>query len=166
MARRIGRESDDMCTRVYHEIIDARSNRRIGNVFFAFPWVKQEGIWVEPVPLILAAIAKRSELGKPTHQGAFAIDLSDVEDVEFQVSHCWMKRFRNVGCLVVEQFPRGPKLVTRVKVPSDYVRRGTLQSAIVSIPQFHLGMTWYWPTIDALETECRTNNQCRQVRKQ
>ncbi len=166
MARRISRETDDMCARVYQEISAARINREIGNVVFAFPWVKQEGNWVEPSPLILAAITKRAELGKPIKKGAFPIHLCNVEDVEFPFSHGWMKKFRSVGCLVVERFSRGSTLVTRVKVPSEYVRRNALQSALVSVPQFHLGMTWYWPTIDALETVCRDNNQVRQVRKQ
>ena len=165
MTRRTDRETDDMCARVYDEIVSARSARELGNVFFAFPWVNQGGDWVEPTPLILAAIAKRVELGKLREEGVFPIDLSNVDDVEFQVNHRWMKKFRGVNCLVVEQFPRGSKIVTRVKVPSDYVRHGTLQSAMVSIPQFHLGMTWYWPTIDALEAICRTNNSSNEAGK-
>ena len=148
--KRASKQSQLVCARIYEEIVKARRERDLSNIVFAFPRVRSHGKWQDPSALVTAAVVKRRQMpqsgGDPR---AFTITLEGVEAVEVPVDHEWMKKFRNIGCLVVEKF----KPNARVKVPGDIANALDSQTiAVVDVPPFHLSATWSWPVIEALQT--------------
>ena len=139
-----------MCARIYDEIVKARHERDLSNIVFAFPRVRTHGKWQGSGALVIAAVVKRRQMpqsgGDPR---AFTITLEGVEAIEVPVDHEWMKKFRGIGCLVVEKF----KPNARVKVPGNIANALDSQTmAVVDVPPFHLSATWNWPVIEALQT--------------
>ena len=156
--KRASKQSRLVCTQIYDEIAKARNERDLSNIVFAFPRVRTHGKWQDPGALVTAAIVKRRQMpqsgGDPR---AFTITLEGVEAVEVPVDHEWMKKFRGIGCLVVEKF----KPNTRVKVPGDIANALDSQTiAVVDVPPFHLNATWNWPMIEVLQaTAVRISEQ-------
>ena len=156
--KRASKQSHAVCAQVYKEIAKVREERDLSNIVFAFPRVRTHGKWQDPSALITAAMVKRRQM--PHSRGdirAFPITLEGVEAVEVPVDHEWMKKFRDIGCLVIEKF----KPNARVKVPGDIANSLDSQTmAVVDMPPFHLGATWNWPVIQALqETAVRISEQ-------
>ena len=147
--KRISKQSQTICAQVHDEIARSRQERSLSNVVFAFPRVMTQGKWHDPSGLIVASVVKRRKM--PQSSGdvrAFPIALEGVAAVEFPVNHEWMKKLREIGCLVVEK----SKPNARVKVPGDIADFLDTQTiAVVDVPPFHLGMTWNWPVIEALQ---------------
>ncbi|MXZ89865.1 MAG: hypothetical protein F4W95_10065 [Chloroflexi bacterium] len=151
--KRASKQSQAVCSEIYDEIAKARQDRDLSNIVFAFPRVMTAGKWQDSGASVVAAIIKRRKMpqsyGEPR---AFTITLDGVAAVEVPVDHEWMKKFRDKGCLTVYKF----KPDARVKVPGDIA--DALDShtvAIVDIPAFHLGMTWNWPAIEALQATAK-----------
>lgn len=157
--KRASKQSRAVCSAIYDEITKARRDRDLSNIVFAFPRVMTAGRWQDPGALVVAAIIKRRQMpqshGEPR---AFTITLDSVAAVEVPVDHEWMKRFREMGCLTVEK----SKPCARVKVPGDIADALDSQTvAIVDIPAFHLGMTWNWPVIEALQATAKEVSEKR-----
>ena len=157
--KRASKQSHAFCEQVYEEIAKVRQERDLSNIVFAFPRVRAHGKWQDPSALVIASVVKRRQM--PQSHGdirAFTITLEGVEAVEVPVDHEWMKKFRDIGCLVVEKF----KPEARVKVPGDIANSLDSQTiAVVDIPPFHLGATWNWPVIEALQTTAASISERR-----